>query len=369
MSNKRKIILLGKIPPPYMGTSVWFNILRKSKLKKYFNTTFFNINLHNNLSTLGKFNFKNIILTIIIYIKLFNIIKSRNYDLILIPISQTTLGFIKDSIFILLSKIFVNKVVVILHGGNIKNWLKGSSFLMNKYFEFCLRIIDDGIVLGANLVSQFNDFIDREHIHIVPNGLNINKTINIIKNSDIINILYLGNLQRAKGIIDVIKSLYFLKKKEISNFTLFIVGEWVDEDVKKECFDYQNKYNLPIVFKGPLFGKEKYDILAQSDIFVFTPKESEGLPLSLIEALASGLPIVTTNQGAIRECVIHNYNGFVLDKSSPKKIADMLQKLILDNSLRNAMSVNSSRHYAKNFTEEIMIDNYIKTFNTIIKNI
>ncbi len=88
----------------------------------------------------------------------------------------------------------------------------------------------------------------------------------------------------------------------------------------------------------------------------------------IVEAMAAGLPIVTTDQGAITESVKDKINGFIIDKRNPKQIAEKIILLIENSDLRNKMSKESRRLYLENFTESRMIDRLSNAFHTVLRS-
>ena len=76
-----------------------------------------------------------------------------------------------------------------------------------------------------------------------------------------------------------------------------------------------------VVFDGPLHGKEKWDVLAKADVFVH-PTMNDCFPLVILEAMGSGLPVVTTDEGAIPEMVRDGVDGLICPKGDSKVLAD-----------------------------------------------
>lgn len=362
-----KVIIVGKLPPPFIGPAIATKIILDSSLKENFEIIHLNTTVNKSVDAFGKSGLKKIWKNITIYLTLIQLFRKNKIDLIQVPISQTTLGFIKDSIFILIASIFSVKVLIQLRGGNFKNWLNTSSILTNKYVGFCLAKTHGVIVLGQNLRHLFEDYFPAENIFVVPNGCNINisKEINASSKAGI-NLLYFSNLLESKGIIEILEAVNLLNKKDVTQFHLNAVGAWYDPVFKTTCFDFIKKNNLPVTFHTPKSGKEKWDFFVGADIFVFTPNQPEGHPWAIIEALAAKLPVISTDQGAIIESVIDNKNGFIVDNGSPKQIAIQLEKLIFDDSLRVDMARQSYLYYQKNFTEKNMVENMTKSYNKLI---
>jgi glycosyltransferase involved in cell wall biosynthesis len=72
----------------------------------------------------------------------------------------------------------------------------------------------------------------------------------------------------------------------------------------------------------------------------------------VLEALAAGLPVVTTNRGAIKETVEDGRDGFVVDEPTPHVLALLTTRLLEDDELREAMGRAAREHYLANFTQE-----------------
>jgi len=363
--TKKKVLLLGKLPPPYMGPAIATAIILNSSLKDKFELIFLNTKANDSINTLGKWSVGKIFKNFSLYFKLVGLILKNKPDLILIPISQTTSGFVKDSFYILMARLFRKKVLLQLRGSNFKNWLNNSSGTVRWYVKFILKRSRGIIVLGNKLKYLFEDYFPEEKIFVVPNGAdyNIPERKNI---SEEIKILYLSNLLASKGIEDVFNAVEILYR-ENKNFSVDLIGEWLQEETKKRCLDLKEKHKLPIRIHTSEASKNKLSFLAEADIFVFPPREPEGHPWAIIEAMAAGMPVISTDKGAITESVIDGLNGYIVEPKHPEIIAQKLQTLISDKNLREKMGKESRNLYLKNFTEEKMVSTLSAVFNTILE--
>jgi glycosyltransferase involved in cell wall biosynthesis len=362
-TNRKKILIVGKNPPPLNGTTVWFEALQKSDWSENFELIYFNNNIHKKIETLGKFSFSSIIKNIQLYFKFQRFLTKEKPHLTLLPISQTTLGFIKDSIYIYISK-RCNKTLLILHGGNWVNWINNSSKITRKYVKNSIKKTEGIIVLGKSLTYLFKDFFPTNKIFIAENGIDIPtaKSLNE-KDETTINLLYLGNLQESKGVKKLIEVIEHLNS---TNYVLNVVGKWYDEKTKQFCLDKINSKQMKILFQGEKKGDEKHSFFEMAAIFIFLPQEQEGMPLTIIEAMAYGLPIVTVNKGAIKECVLNEQNGFIFDNDNTREISAKIDYLIENKTQRDRMSLNSKEFYEQRFTKNHMIKRYTKIFNDIL---
>ncbi|MEO7871311.1 MAG: glycosyltransferase family 4 protein [Bacteroidia bacterium] len=359
--------MLGKLPPPYMGPSIATEIILNSSLKNNFDLIHIDTKANESLLTLGKWSIKKIIKNNAIYFKLWKAVLKNKPDLVWIPISQTTVGFIKDSVFIIISKISGRKIILQLRGSDFKNWIQNKASLLTKwYVKNILKSTHGIIVLGNNLKYLFEDYFSDDKIFVVPNGADYDIPVKHENIGDPVKIIYLGNLQASKGIEDVLDALVLLKSNYQKTYAVTIIGGWRNENTKIKCLKLIDDNKLPVTIYPPEIDKEKFRHLASSDIFVFTPREPEGHPWVIVEAMASGLPIISTDQGAIVESVFHGQNGFIVQPKHPEQIAEKLNLLIENEELRKKMSQESRRLYLLNFTEEKMVQRLSHSFHILL---
>jgi len=362
---KPKVLIVGKLPPPYYGPAVATQIILNSELKHKFDLIHLKTTVNQSISDFGSFSFGKLLKNIRIYFRLISLLIKHKPDLCLIPISQSTPGFVKDSIFILLSSLFGAKVVLQLRGSNFQNWMAASTQLVRSYIRYCFRQSEGMIVLGEKLKDLFEGYYKKEQIFVVPNGCDLDIQPNKPQD-DIIRLLYFANFHPAKGIKEVLEAIAILKAKGIGGFTLKAVGAWNNSVFEQECKQLVEEKQLPVEFRLPTSGDEKWNFFGESDIFLFTPNKPEGHPWVIVEALAAGLPIISTDQGAITESVLDGKNGFIVKSNSPQAIAKQIQLLIDDKNLREKFGAKSKQHYIENFTESNMVENLSKVFNHII---
>jgi glycosyltransferase involved in cell wall biosynthesis len=361
---KKKIIFLGKLPPPYIGPAVATRIILNSKLKDDFELIHLDLSDHRDINTLGNFDFTNFYLAFKQYFNLIRLILKHKPHLVYIPVGQTTVSYIRDSIFILLARLFRRKVVCHLRGGNFKNWFDSANSFVKWWVRYVHRKISAQIVLGNNLRHLFNWLIPDERIFVVPNGGNY-KFPPVKKSGNNIHVLYLSNLIRTKGVLEVLRAAVIINESEkIKNIKFLFAGNWQDNETRIDFEDILAKHpHLPVEVIGSVQGEEKLWLLASVDIFVFpTFYPHEGHPWVIVEAMAAGLPIISTDHGAIVESVVDKKNGFLVEKKNPQQIADKIIYLIENPEVRHQMEIESINRYKENFSEEKMVERLQKVF-------
>lgn len=173
-------------------------------------------------------------------------------------------------------------------------------------------------------------------------------------------IITIGELIPRKNYEQVLEALTILQK---INFHYLIVGNGESEEKLKRMVR-QLGLDGNVQFLG--FRKDIPELLAASDIFVLTSRH-EGLTRAIMEAMAVGLPIVTTNVRGNRDLVIDNENGFLVELNDIESTAKAIEKLLTSPQLRKRMGSKSKEliqaHDLKNvlpMMEEIY-DFYLNT--------
>jgi glycosyltransferase involved in cell wall biosynthesis len=149
-------------------------------------------------------------------------------------------------------------------------------------------------------------------------------------------------------------------------FNFRILGHWKDGYLEKACKRFCTQNQLSVHFHNDISKEQKTLYLSNSDIFLFPPREPEGHPWVIIEAMAAGLPIITTDQGAITESVFHEQNGFIVQPSRPDQIVKYLIELYTNPKKCKAMGEYSYKLYKKHFTEEKMVEHLVNVFKDIL---
>jgi len=138
-------------------------------------------------------------------------------------------------------------------------------------------------------------------------------------------LLFVGRLEGQKDPILLIDTFNYISKSDL-NATLLVVG---DGALKKEMLARIEKYKLDgkVHFMGVLSQDEVAEVMSISDVFLLV-SAFEGMPISVLEALASGLPIVTTDVGEVKRVVRSGISGFISAERKPELIGNLVLKVL-----------------------------------------
>lgn len=124
-------------------------------------------------------------------------------------------------------------------------------------------------------------------------------------------------------------------------------------------------HQLPVSFHPADAGEKKFQFLSEADIFIFPPRAPEGHPWVVVEAMAAGLPIISTDQEP-SSSVLDGKNGFIVPVRDPAAIAAHLKELIQNDAKRVEMGQFSRHLYETEFTEKRMVERLAATFRAVI---
>lgn len=179
-----------------------------------------------------------------------------------------------------------------------------------------------------------------------------------------VKLIFIGKLVAQKGVDILIKSIKEVVKKGY-NVTLMIVGNGdLEEEYKKMVLKFGLESNVK--FLGFVSGDGKFELLKTSDIFVF-PSNHESFGNVLIEAMASSLPVITTNVTAIPE-VVDTDTGILILPNNAKALAEAIIYLIKNPDEMRRMGLAGYEKVKKYFIWDTIIDKKIDILKKILDN-
>lgn len=225
--------------------------------------------------------------------------------------------------------------------------------------------------------------IGKEKIACISNGVDVNKFNFENVNIDIIEfkkniglpinsriLCFVGRLIKVKGILDLLNAFKNLIK-DYNNLYLIIVGDKYlherDLDTKQKI-DYflqdNDKLKNHILLTG--YRDDIPELLKISDIFILPSHRGEGMPRSILEAMAMGKPVITTNIRGCREEVIDGKTGFLINVNAPHEIYRSIKKLLDNNDLIKRFGINGRKRVEKLFNEEKVLEIELEIINSLI---
>jgi glycosyltransferase involved in cell wall biosynthesis len=350
-----RILAFVPLGPPYAGPEVSNSILLKDcpyELIKI-NTSF-----QRNNADKGKITLRAILSYLRNILRLIWALFRFRPEVFYYNISATPLGAIKDFVVISLARPFVWRVVAHMRGGHFGRFYRSANPIIKLLVRWYLLKCDRLIVQSESLKEQFFNIFPESRIFVVPNPAS-GEFFNLKPNLKGKNILFVGHLSKAKGWTDLLKVLPEVLKIH-QDARVIAVGSkikketnilWLKNEDPDEVFEeYIRKNHLEdrFEFYENIYRKEKVEIFKRASLFVL-PSYSEGFPMAVLEAMACGLPVISTNVGAIPEFLPKE--NPILEPGDLEGLKGAILKLLNDESLRLKLS-KINREKAREFEED-----------------
>ena len=229
-----------------------------------------------------------------------------------------------------------------------------------KYFGFIPIGISDYV--KKSIVEEYK--LKNSKVECIYNGIDTNKFTLIdkyIHNNQII-FINVGRMNENKNQILLIEAFKLVKEK-IQNSKLYIVGDGELRNKIEEkiiALDLQSD----VVLRGKI--EDINNELNQASVFVLS-SDFEGLPLSVLEAMSCGLPIVTTDAGGVIDIVKNNYNGFIVEKKNKSELANAMIKMCNDKELLKKMGIKSYE-FSKKYDIKKVANEYENLYSRLLKH-
>jgi len=235
--------------------------------------------------------------------------------------------------------------------------------LLGIFFKVIWKNASALIACSEGLKQRALKFYPQVKIDVVPNGVDIEKfhpkSENKAKKSDIIRLITVGRLSITKRVdilIDAVKILVEQGKK----VKLLIVGGGSLKDSLEKLAAKKNLVNF-IEFKGIVNSQQMPQLYQNSDLYVSATMQ-EGMSNAMLEAMACGLPIITTQCEGVDELI--KGNGIIIKEETADEIAKAISELVMNTEKLESMS-KASRKHSENFTWKSVSQAYLKFYQKI----
>ena len=295
----------------------------------------------------SRFNIPGLVLFLYDYTKFFLKILFNNYDVIVLNPSLGYKALLRDSIYLLLSRFFNKKIIVFFHGWN--NHVEQRISENPKIFSKILNNSDSVIVLSSIFKEKLLSWGVKKKIYLTTTKVddNLLKNFDIIKNKRNNNtILFLSRIEKNKGIFIAIKCFAELKEHH-KDLSMLVVG---DGGALSNAKDYVKKNKIKdIFFKGHLEGVDLINSFRKSDIYLLPTFHGEGMPTSILEAMAFGLPVITRPVGGVNDFFKDGEMGFLVNSLDPLKFSKKTSELLNNVKLKEKIAIANYKYAKSNF--------------------
>ncbi len=374
-----RVLVVGPTPPPFHGVATFIrDLLHAAPHLSKFQFDHLDTSDRRDASNLGRWDADNLALGFSNLAELTSRLARRRHHLVYVPISQNVPAFLRDALFVFQARLFGARVVLHLHGGYFREFYEKEA---PGWFRLVARLALNRAavvaVLSAEFRSIFEGLIPSERICIVENGVpdlfgetDPSGSIVGANRAAAPTILYMSTLARTKGILDLIAAVSLLRK-ELPEVRLRIAGNWSENDTRDEALGFIDREQLGgcVEFAGNVDNTAKREFLASGDVFCLpTRYPYEGQPLTVLEAMSAGLPVLSTRQGAIGSTVLDGVTGRLLEPGcQPDQLAEALRAMFSDREKLRAQGGAGRRRYLEKYTLPLCHARLLEAFETALR--
>lgn len=287
------------------------------------------------------------------------------WDLVHLNPSFGWKALVRDGVLLLMAKCFRIPVAVQLHGWDW-NCARAVRQRFGTLFAFTYGMADVFVVLAEEFRVALKEMGIRKPVFVeaVSVEADIDHSAAVERSGGHgteARVLFLSRMERGKGIYETLEAFGTLRQR-YPGLTLSVAGDGIELPRARR---YVEERGIPGVrFLGEVQGKRKQQAFLEADVFVL-PSHSEGMPIALLEAMAQGLPVVTTPVGGIRDFFREGEMGFLSKVGDAASLAGALERLVGDATLRAEIGARNREYATQRFTPRMTAKRLVRIYQAV----
>lgn len=278
-------------------------------------------------------------------------LRNEKYDLVQINPSLRIKAVVRDSCTVMLARLHQVPVLVFFHGWDegLAERIEGNLFYKT-LFRRVYGLAAGFIVLASDFAATLTKWEIKSSIFQLSTVVadEIFQHHGRMKEEDKaeINVLYLSRIEKEKGIYEAIDAINYLRSENIK-VVLNVAGDGGELAAVRQYVATNSITGVN--FLGYVTGPEKARAFLKADMYLF-PTYGEGMPCSVLEAMAYGLPVITRPVGGMKDFFENGRMGFMTESLDYVELAGLVKRLVDDRALRKKMGEYNTEYARENFS-------------------
>jgi L-malate glycosyltransferase len=265
-------------------------------------------------------------------------------------------GIPSNIIGIILKKTCRIKFITTIHSDLLYEFQGKKKFIYSKIEKLTLKYADFIIPVSNNLKEKLTNRHGKEDekIKLIYNGIDIDTSkVRIKERDEKFKILFVGRLVEIKNVELLLKGLNYIKNKG-KDFECNIIGDGEElEKLKKITNDLE--LDSKVRFLG--YRNDIQEFMNKSNVLILTSK-MEGIPITIIEAFANKLPVISTSVGGVLEMIVNGETGVLFDLENKDEFNRVLLDLVENKYNLDKLSNNAYNEYLGKWNQKTLTDKY-----------
>jgi glycosyltransferase involved in cell wall biosynthesis len=292
----------------------------------------------------------------------------RDVSIVHVNTSLNARAYWRDLVYTAVGKMFGADVVYQVHGGVLPDRFVRGNRVAAAFLRATLRLPDAIVVLAQHQLQAYRTFVPAQRIVMVPNAIDASAFVAMRRTrsgaAGELRLAYFGRLVREKGLYELLEGFRLARLEGVAA-RLVIAGSgpedaalrrWVDDAALAEH----------VALPGPLFGEGKFAMLAETDVFVLPTYHAEGLPYSLLEAMAAGIPVITTSVAGIPDVVRDGVHGLFVPPRDPQALCRAIRLLATQQQLLDPMSAACRSRIIDGYSLARLAESFGKLYQRVL---
>lgn len=374
MKKEKALFILHYSPPIHGASKVGDTIINSKIINQNLNSKFIKIKSSQNLDQIGQFNFLKILHFIELFFKVIYSLLIFRPKIIYFTTSSFGFAFYRDLVLSVPIKCYCFfkscQVFYHYHAKGIYTFTSSSkkALTLTNFFVKGVNLIFISELMKSEtelLKSYKNVFYLKNGVDDTLTSKEFNSILESRDNSKTINVLYLSNMMLDKGYDTALELAQKVKSSNKQNKIKFhFAGGWSSKEDEIFFNNYIDEHNLKdvVTYYGLVQGGTKKELFKLANLFVFPSRyKKEVFPLSILEALSYGLPVLAFKAGAVSE-IINKNNGLITNK---ERIFEAFN-FLTDNYLNRDTYQKCRDSFIENYTVNIFEENLLSILKTEI---
>jgi len=348
--SKKTVLMVGKGAPDRGGIPTFLETLLHSRLAQEHDLRFLNV-AHAGVPEGGRPTLGNLRRTLLDAVAVWR--RARGCDVVHIHSALApTVTVLRAALLALAGRARGCAVIVHAHGGNIQSWL--TTPLRRSLLRLAMLPAHRVVACWTAGADALRQVLPAERVTLIDNGVPVDGYPALEGDHDPPRILYVGLLTPRKGVLDLLEASRLLRERGVPHET-WLLGGTPDEGPAAEA-EVRAALDGSAKLLGTRAPEEMPGEFAHADVFCL-PSWWEAMPLSVLEAMAAGLPVVATDVGDVARAIADGETGYVVPVRNPEKLADALEALLVDAAQRRRMGAAGRARVVEKFSGEVTAAN------------
>ena len=269
------------------------------------------------------------------WVRFIGLLATKRPDLAHIHFSADS-SFWRKAPYILLAKLFRLKLLLNVHPSHFYDYFVKTPLPIQWLMKSLLNCADCLGFANSNLMDAFRPYFPTMRMKHLPNPIDLAKYKPPSESQRCRQALYLGAILPIKGVYEIVEAIALLKARH-SDLRFIFCGDYETDKLRNQI----ESLNLSriVQVRDWISYETKLELLQQSSMLLL-PSHSEGFPIVVLEAMACGLPVITTCVGGLVGVLHDGENALLVEQGNPIMLAEKIDRLLSDETARYKLVAN-----------------------------